>query len=479
MSDNDPANDESIDEQLQAALKVVAREADSYAADLMDFVRVPSISTEDEHRPDIDAAASWVAARLWRAGFTEVRSIETPGFPVVHATLHHDPALPTVIVYGHYDVQPVEPLELWDSPPFEPEIRDGKVYGRGASDDKAGVLTAIQAVEAYTADGGLPPVNLTFLIEGEEEIGSPNLADFLEQHREILRADLAISADGGIHGVGIPSLTIGSRGLAAVQLDVKGAAGDLHSGMYGGAVANPLAALAKIIATFHDENGVVQVEGFYDDVAPLEASVREAIAAQPGDEAAELAALDIASWWGDPDYSAAERRSVRPTLEINGIGGGFQGAGIKTVLPNTAFAKISCRLVVDQDPEKVVKALQRHVAKVTPPGVTATVTALPGNARAYQMPISHPALEIASRSLAAVYDLKAFPVWTGGTVPVAEQFRSILGTWCLYFAFGEPDNALHAPNEFYRVITLRQGTEATVRLFAGLAGAKEALAAAN
>lgn len=469
---------ETIDERLTAALQVVAREADSYAADLMDFVRVPSVSTEEEHRPDIDWAASWVAARLGRAGFTEVRTIDTPGFPVVVAMLHHDPELPTLIVYGHYDVQPVEPLELWDSPPFEPEIRDGKIYGRGASDDKAGVLTAIQAVEAYTADGGLPPVNLTFLIEGEEEIGSPNLAEFLEQHREILKADLAISADGGIHGVGIPSLTVGSRGLAAVQLDVEGAAGDLHSGMYGGAVANPLTALAKIIATFHDENGIVQVEGFYDEVAQLEPSVREAIAAQPDDEAAELAALGLEGWWGDPEYTPAERRSVRPTLEVNGIGGGFQGSGVKTVLPNYAFAKISCRLVVDQDPEHVIAALTRHVAKVAPAGVKATVTALPGDARAYQMPIDHPALEIAAQSLAAVYGREAFPVWTGGTVPVAEQFRSILGTWCLYFAFGEPDNALHAPNEFYRVSTLRQGTEATVRLFAGLAGAKEALTAA-
>lgn len=469
----------TTDELLTAALDFVGRNADSYAEDLMDFVRVPSVSTDEEHRPDIDAAATWVAARLGRAGFTEVRSIETPGFPVVVARLHHDPELPTVVVYGHYDVQPVEPLELWDSEPFEPEIRDGKIYGRGASDDKGGVLIAIQAVEAYTADGGLPPVNLTFLIEGEEEIGSPNLAEFLEQHREVLRADLAISADGGIHGVGIPSVTVGSRGLAAVQLEVRGARGDLHSGMYGGAVANPIGALAKILASFHDENGVVQVEGFEEGIEPLASSVREALASMPSDEAAELASLGLDGWWGDPDYTPTERRSVRPTLEFNGVGGGYQGSGIKTVLPSQAFAKISCRLVVGQDPERVVEALKRHVAKVTPAGVTATITVLPGSAKAYQMPIDHPALAIASQSMKAVFGLEPFPEWTGGTVPVAEQFRSILGTWCLYFAFGEPDNALHAPNEFFRVNILRQGTEATVRLLAGLADAKEKLATAD
>jgi len=466
----------STAEDLTAALDAVERNAGSYAADLMDFVRLPSVSTETEHRPDIDAAATWVAARLSRAGFTEVRTIDTPGHPVVVGRLHHDRDLPTVIVYGHYDVQPVEPLELWESGPFEPEIRDGKIYGRGASDDKAGVLIAIQAVEAYTASGGLPPVNLTFLIEGEEEIGSPNLPEFLDQHRELLRADLAISADGGIYGVGTPSVTVGSRGLAAVQIDVRGASSDLHSGMYGGAVANPIMALARILSSLQDAEGRIQVEGFEAGVEPLQPSVRQALAALPDDEEAELAQLGLKSWWGDPEYLPRERRNVRPTLEVNGIGGGFQGNGIKTVLPSRAFAKVSCRLVVGQDPEQVVAALKRHVAKVTPAGVTATVTPLPGSGKAYQMPVDHPALEVAAESMEAVYKRRPFPVWTGGTVPVAEQFQAILGIWCLYFAFGEPDNALHAPNEFFRVDTIRQGTEATVRLLAGLAERRDALA---
>ena len=466
----------SSDQKLTAALEVVERNAGSYAGDLMDFVRVPSISTESEHDPDVYAAASWVAARLGRAGFTEVRTIDTPGHPVVLGRLHHDPDLPTVIFYGHYDVQPVEPLGLWETPPFEPEIRAGKVYGRGASDDKAGVLIAIQAVEAYTAGGSMPPVNLTFLVEGEEEIGSPNLPEFLDQHREVLRADLAISADGGIHGVGIPSITVGSRGLTGVQIDVRGASSDLHSGMYGGAVANPIMALGRILASMQDENGRILVEGFDEAALPPSDEVREALAAVPGDDQAELESLGLKSWWGDPDYTPRERRNVRPTLEVNGISGGYQGPGIKTVLPSHAFAKLTCRLVVGQDPEEVVRLLERHVAKVTPPGVTATVTPLPGNGRAYQMPVDHPALAVAAQSLEAVYGREAFQVWTGGTVPVAEQFQSVLDTWCLYFAFGEPDNALHAPNEFFRVDTLRKGTEATVRLLAGLADNKDALA---
>ena len=466
----------SADQELTKALEAVERAADSYADDLMDFVRVPSISTEEEHLPDIHAAASWVAARLGRAGFTEVRTSDTPGHPVVFARWHHDPDLPTVIFYGHYDVQPVEPLELWDSPPFEPEIRDGKVYGRGASDDKAGVLTAIQAVEAYTAAGGVPPVNVTFLIEGEEEIGSPNLPEFLHQHREVLRADLAISADGGIFGVGIPSITVGSRGLTGVQIEVRGAKSDLHSGMYGGAVANPIMALGRILASMQDEHGRILVEGFEQTVEPLQESVREALAAVPGDDEEELKSLGLDEWWGDPDYTPRERRNVRPTLEVNGISGGYQGPGIKTVLPSRAFAKVTCRLVVGQDPEEIVELLRRHVAKVTPPGVKAEVVALPGNGRAYQMPVDHPALAVAAESLEAVYGREAFQVWTGGTVPVAEQFQSVLDTWCLYFAFGEPDNALHAPNEFFRIDTLRKGTEATVRLLAGLADKKDALA---
>lgn len=458
-----------MNDSLNAALAVVNDSAAQYAEDLMEFVRIPSVSTDPERRPDIEAAAAWVAGRLARAGVPEVRTMETPGHPVVLGRWQVDPELPTVIVYGHYDVQPPDPLELWESEPFEPEVRDGKVYGRGASDDKGGVLVAIQAVEALArAGGGKPGINVTFLIEGEEEVGSPNLPVFLDQQREILKADLAISADGGIHGVGIPSLTVGSRGLAGVHVTVRGANADLHSGMYGGAVPNPLMALANILASMQDDQGRILVDGFHDGIADASPAVLEAVDAIPEDERAELDHIGLERWWGDPDYTPMARRVVRPTLEINGMWGGFQGEGIKTVLPKEAHAKITCRLVVGQDPEAVIAALVRHVESVAPKDVEVTVTPLPGKGKAYQMPIDHPVLRLAGEAMGAAYGREPFPVWTGGTVPVAEQFQSLLGMWCLYYAFGEPDNGLHAPNEFFRIGTLRTGTEATVRLLHAL-----------
>lgn len=464
-----------MSEALQAALKEIATQAPHYADDLMEFVRIPSVSTDAAHRADIDSAAEWIAARLRRANADSVKIVPSGGHPVVVANWRVDDSLPTVIIYGHYDVQPPEPLELWHSEPFEPEIRDGKVYGRGASDDKAGVLIAVQAVEASAKATGRPPINVTFLLEGEEEIGSPNLPAFLQEHRELLKADLAISADGGIFGVGVPSLTVGSRGLAGVEVAVKGANADLHSGMYGGAVANPAMALAHILSSLQAPSGEVLVEGFYDGVPELTPELRDAVAAIPDQDDAELAELGLSSWWGDEQFTPQERRLLRPTLEVNGMWGGYQGAGIKTVLPSEAHAKITCRLVVGQEPDEIIAALKKQIEKATPAGVSVTVKPLAGKGRAYQMPLDHPVLELAGAAMGAAYGREPFPVWTGGTVPVAEQFHSLLGIWCLYYAFGEPDNGLHAPNEFFRVNTLKQGTEATARLFFALAAEPEAL----
>jgi len=453
-----------MDDRLRAALDEVEARSRGYADDLADFVRIPSVSTVPEHRPDIGAAAVWVAARLQRAGVPEVRTIDTPGNPVVLGRWQVDPALPTVVIYGHYDVQPPEPLELWQSPPFEPEVRDGRLYGRGAGDDKGGVLVAVQAVEAWSASAGAPPVNVTFVIEGEEEIGSPNLPTFLSEHRELLGGDLAISADGGMLGAERPSLTVGNRGLAGCQIDVTGAASDLHSGLYGGAVPNPLEGLARILAAMHDGRGRITVPGFYDGVKEPSQAVRDAIAALPQDEGAELAAVGLAAWSGEEGYSPMERRWVRPTFEVNGMWGGFQGEGVKTVLPNAAHAKITCRLVEGQDPDRILDAIEAYVQELTPPGLTASIARLPGKARAYEMPLDHPSLAVASRCLKDVYGKEPVFVWVGGTVPVASDFRSLLGMWTLYYAFGEPDNGIHAPNEFFRVATIERGTLATTRL---------------
>ncbi len=451
-----------------AALQVARERAASYVQELAEFVRIPSVSTELKHAPDMAAAAEWLAARVRRAGVPEVRIMPTAGHPVVVGRWHAAPGAPTVVIYGHYDVQPPEPLELWKSPPFEPELRDGKLYGRGASDDKAGVLSALYAVEAAAAATGAPPINVTFMFEGEEEVGSPNLVPFIRENKELFEADLAISADGGIFGVGVPSLTVGSRGLTGVEVSVKGANADLHSGMYGGAVANPLMALSHIVSSLQDENGVVQVAGFYDGIPELAPDERQAIDAVPK-VAGELESLGLTEWWGDPAFTPDERRVVRPTLEVNGMWGGYQGPGIKTVLPSEAFAKITCRLVRGQEPSDVAEKVAQHIRNAAPAGVTVTVNKLPGDGRAYQMPLHLKVLEVAGAAMEETFGLKPFPVWTGGTVPVAEQFVSELGIWCLYFAFGEPDNGLHAPNEFYRVKTLQQGVEATVRLMYGLA----------
>ena len=465
-----------MSEAVERALAAAASGRDALASDLMEFVTIPSVSTDPAHRPDIDAAAAWLADRLRRAGVPEVSVVPTAGHPVVLGRWHHDPSAPTVIIYGHYDVQPPEPLELWESPPFEPQVRDGRIYGRGASDDKAGVLIALHAVAAAAVPNGTPPVNVTFLIEGEEEVGSPNLPRFLADHADALRADLAISADGGIFGVGVPSLTVGSRGLAGVEVTVTGANADLHSGMYGGAVANPIMALAHVLSSMQDEQGRVLVDGFLDGVEEPGPALRRAAAAVPTDDD-DPGDLGLTGWWGDPAYTPAERRWLRPTLEVNGMWGGYQGGGIKTVLPKEAHAKITCRLVAGQDPDRVVRALTEHIERHAPAGVTVKVTPLPGKARAYLMPLDHPVLAIAGAAMEAVYGTAPFPVFTGGTVPVAEQFGSVLGTWCLYYAFGEPDNGLHAPNEFFRVAALEQGAAATVRLLYGLAAAPRALAA--
>jgi acetylornithine deacetylase/succinyl-diaminopimelate desuccinylase-like protein len=458
-----------MSERLAAALEAVDARQGAYGDDLAAFVRIPSVSTYPEHKLDIGAAAVWIAARLQRAGVPEVRTVDTPGNSVVVGRWLVDEALPTVVIYGHYDVQPPEPLELWESPAFEPEVRDGRLYGRGASDDKGGILVPIQAVEAYAETHGAPPVNVTFVIEGEEEIGSPNLPTFLREHAELLKGDLAISADGGVYGVDQPSLTLGTRGLAGCELVVTGAATDLHSGSFGGPVPNPLLGLARILASFHDDHGHVAVEGFYDGVSEPSERERQAIGDVPYDDEAQRRALGLEHWTGEQGYSPLELRWFRPTLEANGLWGGYQGAGIKTVLPNEARAKITCRLVPGQDPDAILDAIETHVRASTPAGMEVRVERLPGRAAAYTMPFDHPVLTLAADAIEAAYGARPFPVWQGGTVPVAEQFHSILGMWCLYFAFAEPDNGLHAPNEFYRLATLRRGTEATVRLLDALA----------
>lgn len=441
--------------------------------ELKDFLRIPSVSALPEHAPDMERAARWTAEQLRAAGVPAVEVLPSAGNPVVYGEWIAHPGKPTVIIYGHYDVQPADPVQQWTSPPFEPQIRDDRIYARGASDDKGNLFIPIKALEAFRHLDGAPPLNVKFIIEGEEEVGSPSLASFMAEHKEKLKADLAVSADGGMWDNDIPSLTLGSKGLAAIQLDVYGASADLHSGMHGGGVQNPLHALAALLASMRDGDGKIAVKGFYDDVRPLHEDERQAIARVPFDEEDYKAGHGVEELFGEPGYTTLERLWVRPTLEVNGMWGGFQGTGIKTVLPNAAHAKITCRLVPDQEPEGIIELLKAHVEAHTPPGVRVEATAFPGSSRPYSVPARHPGMAAAGQVLAKVYGRPPLLTRTGGTLPVAEMFTSILGVYLVFFAFGGPDNNVHAPDESLPLAAFRRGLSAYVEYLSALAGLAE------
>jgi len=448
-----------------AADAYLTKARDRQLEQLLTFLRIPSVSALPAHKPDITKAANWLADRLRATGAAEVRLLPTAGNPVVYGHWHAGDALPTVLIYGHYDVQPADPLNEWTSPPFEPAVRDDRIFARGATDDKGALFIVLAALDAVRELAGKPPVNLKFMFEGEEEVGSPNLLPFIREHRGLLDADVTVSADGSMLGADTPSLSLGNRGLAGVQIDVRGARSDLHSGTYGGTVANPIHALTELLAGMHDPNGRVRVEGFYDGVRAPSAAERREIAAVPFDEAAYRAELGISGFVGEPEYTPVERTWIRPTLEINGIWGGFQGDGIKTVLPAEAHAKITCRLVPGQEPERIIEAITQHVRRHASQGVTATVTPFPGRARAYSMPATYPGLTAAARALKDVYGTEPVRVRTGGTLPVSEMIQSELGQWLVFFAFGETDNGAHGPNEFLRLKSFDRGVRANIRFF--------------
>jgi acetylornithine deacetylase/succinyl-diaminopimelate desuccinylase-like protein len=420
--------------------------------DLRELVRIPSISALPEHAQDVQRAGEWLAARLTAAGLEGARVLATGGHPVVYAEWLHASGKPTVVLYGHFDVQPVDPLDQWQSPPFEPAVRDGRLYGRGATDDKGPIAAAIAAVEALLRSNGALPVNLKFLLEGQEEIGSPQLPAFLEANGDLFRCDVIVSVDGGRCGDTPPRLVIGTRGLCALEIDVRGAKSDLHSGLYGGAAPNPLQALAHILASLRSPEGTVLVGGFYDDVRPLGGDERALLEVAPVDEAALRERLRVPALVGEAGYSALERMGTRPTLDVNGMWGGFQGEGVKTVIPSAAHAKITCRLVPAQDPERVRRLLIDHVRRHAPPGVTVHVhedsAAL---ANPYLVPAGHPANR-------AAYDVTEEltgqrPAFTrlGGTVPVLDLLLKRLGAYSIFFGFGADDEGQHAPNEFLRL----------------------------
>lgn len=454
---------------LEDALQYAGERRDLFVAQLSDYLSIPSVSAQPEHARDIKYAALWLADHLRELGLRaeahETGSDADPGHPVVFAEWQHsDPHRPTLLIYGHYDVQPPDPLEEWESEPFRPAIRDGFIYARGASDNKGQHMAHIKAVESLLKTAGTLPVNVKFLIEGEEEIGGPHLGAFIASHADLLACDAVVISDSSLLSLSQPALVYGLRGLVYFEVEARCASHDLHSGAYGGNVQNPLMALAQILARLKDEHGRILVPGFYDDVRTLDAAERETLARVPLSEAGILAATGASAVFGEPGFSIAERMGARPTLEINGLWGGYTGPGAKTVLPAAAWAKISCRLVPYQDPDKVAQAVAGYMRRVAPPATTLTFRALQGGSRAALIERDSPYVQAAARAAKATYGNE--PVWMleGGSIPVVNDFQAVLGRPVILLGFGLEGDRLHAPNERFALACYEKGIEASIRL---------------
>jgi acetylornithine deacetylase/succinyl-diaminopimelate desuccinylase-like protein len=435
-----------------------------FRTELYDFLRIPSISAKSEHDGDTRSAAEWFSARLGEAGLaTEI--VETPGHPVVLGEWHGagDEA-PTVLIYGHYDVQPPEPLELWESPPFEPTERDGRIYARGSADDKGQLYMHVKALEAHFASGSKLPINVVVVAEGEEEVGSPNLVPFIEANRDRLACDIVLISDTGMFAEGLPSLLFSLRGLAYFEIHVHGARSDLHSGEYGGAVKNPGNALAQIIASLHDADGKIAVPGFYDDVLEWDAETRSQIAGLPHTDEAFASDLVVPALTGEAGFSTLERLWIRPTCDVNGMLCGYTGEGAKTVLPNHAMAKVSFRLVPDQNPDRVKKLLEAHLQTVAPEGVTVELTELHGG-RPWKAGVSGPAFDAASEALEEAFGTTPVPMGGGGSIPIVVEFEETLGATALLVGFSLPGCNLHAPNEWLPIENYEKGIGALALLY--------------
>ena len=436
--------------------------------ELFELLRIPSVSARSEHAGDVRRCAEWVRDSLASAGF-ETSIHETPGHPIVLGEWRKVPGAPTVLVYGHYDVQPAEPLDLWESPPFEPTVRDGRIYARGSVDDKGQLFLHVKALEAHLAVRGKLPVNVIVLAEGEEEVGSENLERFIGDNAKRLACDAVVISDSSMFAPGQPSILSSLRGLAYFQIDVVGPTVDLHSGSYGGAVVNPATALGRIIATFHDENGHVAIPGFYDAVREWGEDARAAIRKLPFDEPGFQHETGAPALGGERGYSTLERIWTRPTCELNGLLSGYTGEGAKTVLPSKAMAKVSCRLVPDQDPLEIGRLMDAHVQRVAPKGVTVTIQHLHGG-RPWRAELEGPLFDAARRALGGAFGKEPVIVGEGGSIPVVGDFQRILGTPVLLMGFGLPGENAHAPNEWMSDENFVKGAKAVAAFWDELAG---------
>ncbi|WP_025698352.1 dipeptidase [Paenibacillus forsythiae] len=433
-----------------------ASRRDEHLNELTEWLKIPSISALSEHKDDILAAAQWLADTLGKAGLEHVEIHPTGGHPAVYADYLHAPGKPTLLLYGHYDVQPVDPLNLWTTPPFEPNIRDGKLYARGATDDKGQVFIHIKAIEAILKQEGSLPVNLKVCIEGEEEIGSVHLTSFLEQHQDLLAADAVLVSDTSLLERGRPAICTGLRGLCSLEVDVTTASTDLHSGTYGGAVPNALHALVALLTSLHDDKGRVAVDGFYEGVPELSSLMREEFAKQGIDEDKIREGLGLSALYGEEGYTFVERVGARPTLELNGVYGGFQGEGTKTVIPKIAHAKITCRLVGDQNPQHVLDAIEAHLISHIQPGAEVHVRQME-KAFAFNIDPSNPFLQLAADAYGKVYGTRALFTKDGGSIPVMESFSRILKAPVVLMGFGLDDENLHAPDEHFNLENFDKG----------------------
>lgn len=442
---------------MQAWKDYQEKNKDRFLEELFELLRIPSVSAKSEHKKDMLQCAELVKKRLLDAGADTVNIYPTDGHPIVYGEKIIDPKKPTVLVYGHYDVQPAEPLELWKTPPFEPTVIDGKIFARGSCDDKGQFYMHIKALEILVQTNSLNN-NIKFCIEGEEEIGSPHLGKFVADHKELLKADCVLISDSAMISLETPSLDVGLRGLSYIEVEVTGPNRDLHSGVYGGAVANPITILAKMIASLHDENNHITIPGFYDDVLESTPAERELMAKAPFDEEAFKADLGIKELWGEKGYTTHERTGVRPTLELNGIWGGYTGEGAKTVLPSKAYAKISARLVPNQKSDKIAEMLIQHMEKIAPANVTVKATLHHGG-EPYLTPLNSTAYQAASKAVETTLGKVPIPVRGGGSIPICALFEKELGIKIVFMGFGLDSDNLHSPNEKFNMANFYKGIE--------------------
>lgn len=447
---------------MENALQYSRDNFDQSVTELIDFLKIPSISTNPESAPDVRRAAEWMADHLRSLGIQKVELMETPGHPIIYAEHLVDASAPTILVYGHYDVQPPDPLELWDSPPFEPIVKNGNLYARGSCDDKGQVFMHAKAAEAFMQTSGTLPLNVKYIIEGEEENGSVNLPAFLNEHKDLLAADVVVVSDTALFGDGVPAITYGLRGLSYVEVTLTGPDRDLHSGVYGGAIHNPINELARLIAGLHDDDHNVSIPGFYDNVVPLTDDERSTFASLPFNDQEWIEDVGVSKARTAKGYSVLEATTARPALDCNGIWGGYINDGAKTVLPSKASAKISARLVPNQTPDEITDKIRAYFEHNCPETMTVSVKDLHGG-HGIVVNTDSPAMSAASQAMEAVFGEKPYFTRTGGSIPVVADFKKILGLDTVLFGFGLDSDAIHSPNERFGLDRFQAGIESIIR----------------